>query len=236
MVSTSWKSFSAAASFFDFSHFYFTLSNTIYFNPFFSGFMRFLLTWLYVPLSSPTQATLTTVPSCFLLTEGWVQGRRKRRTQLPPLQWSVQKVCLSSTLERIYLRTLCVHVRVIQRVTCGVADRRRRLLGCGRVRGVGRAWQCVAGWVRAGVEAEIGKFGITAISDVVVAEVFQVNKPLRPEPAADALAVHCQVNQLSWDEEGAQWDKNIISMVFVLKKKISHPMTFLTPFFLIFIF
>lgn len=82
-------------------------------------------------------------------------------------------------------------------MTRGVADGRCRLRWRVRVRGVRRE-SVVAGRVRAGVKAEIGEFGIAAVGEVVVAEIFQVNEPLRPEPPADPLAVHGQVDQLSW--------------------------------------
>lgn len=60
--------------------------------------------------------------------------------------------------------------------------------------------------VRAGVEAEVGEFRgrVAALCGVVVAEVLQVDEPLGPESPADALAVHGEVDQLTWVEQTSQ--------------------------------
>lgn len=101
-----------------------------------------------------------------------------------------------STLELVHFRALRVHVRVIQRVARGVADGRRRVLRRVDVRVV----RVVLERVRAGVQAQVGELAgrVAAVRGVAVAQVLQVHEPLGPEAPPDALAVHGQVDELTW--------------------------------------
>lgn len=106
----------------------------------------------------------------------------------------VQYVCVCvSTLELVDFRALRVHVRVIERVACGVALGRQQVLGRVSVRGLWRV-------VRTGVKSQIWESGgwIASLSDVLVAEVLRIYEPLGPESPADTVAVQGQVDELAW--------------------------------------
>ena len=67
------------------------------------------------------------------------------------------------------------------------------------------ACECVMSW-----DVSVRELGgrVTLLCGVVVAEILQVNKPLRPESPADALTVHGQVDEVTWEEPWAQWVHN----------------------------
>lgn len=150
--------------------------------------------------TAPTQKK-NTLP-CYVLLLKEVGGQVCVLLALCCVMWCVLVfLCFLSTLELVHFRALRVHVRVIQRVARGVADGRRRVLQRRVLRRAGaRVVRVVLERVRAGVQAQVGEPAgrVAAIRGVAVAQVLQVHEPLGPEAPADALAVHGQVDELTW--------------------------------------
>lgn len=145
MTSTTWRSFSAEASFTpgfstSGSHFYSASLSSSPSLQLFCFHILFSLPLAYVSLPFPSTANLSVLnfsadtgilPSYFLFKE--VGGMSTGGTQLPPVvcvyAWCALYLYVLSTLELVNFRALRVHVRVIQRVARWVAvGRRRRVL------------------------------------------------------------------------------------------------------------
>lgn len=133
--------------------------------------------------------------------------------------------CVSTLVE---LGALGVHVGVVQRQARGVAVRRGRGRGPRRV-GEVRALRVVLGRVRAGVQAQVGELGgrVAALCGVVVAEILQVHEPLGPEPPADALTVHGQIDQLACRRQS---DRQVSVMLLTLEPELFKSDCFLCLF------